>query len=81
MAGCAFFAAREIGFDAEMQLLGAADEPEPAAFRHFGRLGELLQTENAAVERAAFGFRGGGDGELHVVEPEVGPHGTHFSRR
>ncbi len=57
-----------VGFNAEMQIHWAGDEPDAVASGHRCGLGLFGETKNADVERASGVFAAGGDGDLHVIE-------------
>ena len=60
----------EVRLHAEVQLVGSALEPDPAAFAQRLRLLDLRQAQQPAVERARLVLRTGRAGQLDVVELE-----------
>lgn len=59
---------REVGVDANVELLRADPEPDPAAASEQLRLLQLLELEQAAEELAGRVLAVGGSGELDVVD-------------
>ena len=58
----------EIGLDADVELLRADPEPDPAAGAERLRLLDLLEPEQLAEEAAGGVLAAGGGGELDVVD-------------
>jgi len=58
----------KILFDADVELLGAAREPAPAAGLERGGLWNFAQAEAIAIEIASGGFAACGSGDLEMVE-------------
>jgi len=54
--------------DADVELLRSRAEPAAAARREGGRLGDLVETEERAVERPRSVLASGGRGNLDVVD-------------
>ena len=63
----------EIGLDADVELLRADLEPDPAAASERLRLLELLEPEQVAEEPAGGVLAAGGSGELDVVDAARAP--------
>ena len=59
---------REVGLDADVELLRADPEPDPAAALQRLRLLDLFESEQLAEEAARGVLAAGGSGELDVVD-------------
>lgn len=59
---------REVGLDADVELLRADPEPDPAAASEQLRLLQFFEPEQAAEELSGRVLAAGGSGELDVVD-------------
>jgi lipopolysaccharide/colanic/teichoic acid biosynthesis glycosyltransferase len=77
-AGMGLAGGHERVLDPDVQLLGSGPEPAPTAGGKRGRLLDLLEPEQAAVEGAGRGLAAGRRRHLHVVDPRDrhGPRST-----
>src|SRR5262249_55176701 len=62
----------KVGFDPKMQVYRTCDKPDALALRHFRRLDDFGESQNATVELARSRLATNGNGHLHMVETKDG---------